>query len=52
LREREQAAPADVQRLRADAAELAFIRSQPTSDEAILRSLGVLPGQNLARGIQ
>jgi hypothetical protein len=28
---------------RADASELGYIKSQPTADEIILRSLGVLP---------
>jgi hypothetical protein len=34
-------APTDAARLRADAGELRYIQSQPTTDEAILRSLGV-----------
>jgi hypothetical protein len=33
--------PADAARLRADAAELGYIRRQPTADEIILRSIGV-----------
>jgi hypothetical protein len=41
LRAREELAPADVRRLRADASELRYIKAQPTADEAILRSLGV-----------
>jgi hypothetical protein len=43
LREREDLTPADAQQLRADASELCYIRSQPTADEIILRSLGVVP---------
>jgi hypothetical protein len=43
LRGREDLAPADAQRLRADASELGYIKSQPTADEIILRSIGVLP---------
>jgi hypothetical protein len=43
LRDREDLTPADAQQLRADASELCYIRSQPTADEIILRSLGVLP---------
>ena len=42
LRRREAATPADTQQLRADANELCYIKSQPTADEVILRSLGVL----------
>jgi hypothetical protein len=41
LRERERAAPAFVSQLRADASELYCIRSQPTSDDRILRSIGI-----------
>ena len=41
LRSRAIASPPDAQRLEADAAELGFIRWQPTADERILRSLGV-----------
>jgi alkylation response protein AidB-like acyl-CoA dehydrogenase len=36
--------PADAQQLRAEASELAYIKSQPTADELILRSIGVVPG--------
>jgi hypothetical protein len=43
LGDREDRTPADGQRLRADASELGYIRSQPTADEIILRSIGVLP---------
>ena len=43
LSDREDLAPADAQRLRADASELGYIKSQPTADEIILRSIGVLP---------
>jgi hypothetical protein len=43
LRDREDLAPADAPRLRADASELGYIKSQPTADEIILRSIGVLP---------
>lgn len=43
LRGREDLTPADAQQLRADASELGYIRSQPTADELILRSIGVLP---------
>ena len=35
--------PADAHQLRADANELCYIKSQPTADETILRSIGVLP---------
>jgi hypothetical protein len=35
--------PADAQQLRAEANELCYIKSQPTADEIILRSIGVLP---------
>ena len=42
LRRREAATPADAQQLRADANELRYIKSQPTADEVILRSIGVL----------
>lgn len=42
LRAREDLTPADAQRLRADASELCYIKSQPTADETILRSIGVL----------
>lgn len=43
LRGREDLTPADGQQLRADASELCYIKSQPTADEIILRSIGVLP---------
>jgi hypothetical protein len=43
LRGREDGAPTDAQRLRADASELGYIKSQPTADEIILRSIGVPP---------
>jgi hypothetical protein len=43
LRAREGTSPAEVRRLRADAAELGYIRYQPTADETILRGLGVPP---------
>jgi hypothetical protein len=43
LRRREDLTPADAQQLRADASELCYIKSQPTADETILRSIGVLP---------
>ncbi len=43
LRDREDLTPADAQQLRADASELRYIKSQPTADEIILRSIGVLP---------
>jgi hypothetical protein len=43
LRDREDLAPAAVEQLRADAGELAYIKSQPTADEIILRSIG-FPG--------
>ena len=45
LRDREYLAPIDAkqlaQQLRADASELCYIKSQPTADEIILRSIGV-----------
>jgi len=41
LRSREELAPAEAQQLRADASELCYIKSQPTADEMILRSIGV-----------
>jgi len=41
LRGREDLAAADARQLRADANELAYIQSQPTADEIILRSIGV-----------
>jgi hypothetical protein len=40
---RKDRAPADAPRLRADAAELGYIKSQPTADEIILRSIGAAP---------
>lgn len=40
LRDQEDLTPADAQQLRADASELCFIKSQPTADDVILRSLG------------
>jgi hypothetical protein len=43
LRRREERTPADAARLRADASELAYIKRQPTADDVILRSIGVLP---------
>jgi hypothetical protein len=45
LRAREEQSPADASQLRADASELRYIRSQPTADEIILRSIGVPPGR-------
>ncbi len=44
LRGRAERTPADARPLRADASELGYIQSQPTADETILRSIGVLPG--------
>lgn len=49
LRDREDLTPADAQQLRADARELCYIKSQPTADEIILRSLGVLPAAPATR---
>jgi hypothetical protein len=46
LRDREALGPADAQQLRADTSELCYIKSQPTADEIILRSIGVLPQSN------
>ena len=43
LRGREDLTPAEMQRLCADASELCCIKSQPTADETILRSIGALP---------
>jgi hypothetical protein len=43
LRGREDVIRADAPQLRADASELCYIKSQPTADEIILRSIGVLP---------
>lgn len=45
LHGREGLTPAEAQRLQADAAELSYIKWQPTADEIILRSMGVLPGR-------
>jgi hypothetical protein len=42
LRRREDLRLADAQQLRADASELGYIKSQPTADEIILRSIGAL----------
>jgi hypothetical protein len=42
LRGREDLTPADAPQLRADASELGYIKSQPTADEMILRSIGAL----------
>jgi hypothetical protein len=41
LRGREDSSPADARQLRADASELCYIKSQPTADDIILRSIGV-----------
>jgi hypothetical protein len=43
LRGREDLTPADAQQLRADASELCYIKSLPTADEIILRSIGARP---------
>lgn len=43
LRSRADQTPADAEQLRADAVELGYIRSQPTADEVILRSIGAFP---------
>ena len=43
LRAREDVTPSDARQLRADASELCYIKSQPTADDIILRSIGVLP---------
>jgi hypothetical protein len=43
LRGREDLTTGDFQQLRADASELGYIKWQPTADETILRSIGVLP---------
>jgi hypothetical protein len=40
LHGREDLTPADARQLRADASELCYIKSQPTADEIILRSIG------------
>jgi hypothetical protein len=42
LRDREAVTFADAQQLRADASELGYIKSQPTADDIILRSIGAL----------
>jgi hypothetical protein len=42
MRQRADEVPAEMDQLRADASELGYIKSQPTADETILRSLGVL----------
>ena len=41
LRGRDGLAPAEAERVQADASELGYIKWQPTADEAILRGLGV-----------
>lgn len=43
LRGRADLTSGDAQRVRADASELCYIKSQPTADEIILRSIGVRP---------
>ena len=43
LRGRGDLTPADARELGADASELSYIKSQPTADEIILRSIGILP---------
>jgi hypothetical protein len=43
LRARDGSTPADARRAASDASELSYIKSQPTADETILRSLGVFP---------
>jgi hypothetical protein len=43
----ERLTPADADRLRTEAIELSYIKSQPTADETILRSIGVLPQPRL-----
>ena len=48
LRDREDLTPGDARQLRVDASELCYIKSQPTADDLILRSLGVLPQTALA----
>jgi hypothetical protein len=50
LRVREHLTFADARQLRADASELGYIKSQPTADDIILRSIGVLP--QLPQGTQ
>jgi hypothetical protein len=42
LRHRADESPAQADQLRADAGELGYIKSQPTADETILRSIGVV----------
>jgi hypothetical protein len=49
LRTRADLALADARHLRADASELGYIKAQPTADEIILRSIGVLPPPSGAR---
>jgi hypothetical protein len=44
LRDREELMPGDASQLRADASELGYIKSQPTADDVILRSIGVTVG--------
>lgn len=41
LRDREERLPADAPQLRADANELRYLKSQPTADTTILRSIGL-----------
>jgi len=43
LRDREGLTGEAARQLRADASELCYIKSQPTADEIILRSIGVIP---------
>jgi hypothetical protein len=43
LRGQEELTAVDAQQLRADASELCYIKSQPTADDIILRSIGVAP---------
>jgi hypothetical protein len=40
LRDREDLMPAEARQLRAEASELCYIKSQPTADDVILRSIG------------
>ena len=42
LRRLAELTPTDAEQLRAEASELSYIKSQPTSDNMILRSIGVL----------
>ena len=44
LRRREALIPASARQLREDASELGYIKSQPTADEIILRSIGIPRG--------